>query len=265
MNGQFYEPKAPEMFNEQQAFGLGPELWPEETEPELFCEDGHLSDAGLRALIGGQLDELGRLEAAEHLGFCSACLERYTQLLTADALQKPEKDLAPAVARRLRQKTVRINLRRYAAAAAAAAVALTLWGSGIFQQMTPQGDELLRPQPAAEPVRIEVPGAGVSGFVNGVLGAAGEFCGGLFSRETRPAAPDERQPQPAGEETPQDTRRPDAAGAGDAQNAQRPDAASRPGAGGDERTSDGRQHARGADALSQKPERTPATAMRGEE
>ena len=34
---------------------------------ELFREDGCLSDEGLHALTTGQLDELGRLEAAEHL------------------------------------------------------------------------------------------------------------------------------------------------------------------------------------------------------
>lgn len=256
MNEQFYEPKAPGMFDEQRAFGGEAGFWPKETEPELFCEDGHLSDAGLQALISGRLDELGRLEAAEHLGFCSACLERYTRLLTADALQAPKADLAPAVASRLRKKTVRINLRRYAAAAVAAAVALTLWGSGIFQQITPQGDELLRPQPAAEPVRMEVPGAGVSGFVNGVLDAAGEFCGGLFSREQHPAAPAERPPETPQPETVEDEN---------PQNTRGQDAASRPAAGGDHRTGDGRQLARWADSLSQTPERTPATAMRGEE
>lgn len=252
MKGQFYEPEA---FDKRQAFGGEPETFWEERGPELFCEDGHFSEAGLQTLVSGRLDELGRLEAAEHLGFCPACLERYTRLLTADLLQAPEADLAPAVAWRLRKKTMRINLRRYAAAAAAAAVALTLWGSGIFQQMTPQGDELLRPQFAAEPVRAEAPGAGVSGFVNGVLGAAGEFCGGLLGRETRPAAPVQRQPE---------VSQPDAAEDENPQNTRRPDTSSRPAADEDHRASDGRQQARWADSLSQKPERTPATAMRGE-
>ena len=35
---------------------------------ELFREDGCLTDEGLQALIDGQLDELGRLEAAEQIG-----------------------------------------------------------------------------------------------------------------------------------------------------------------------------------------------------
>lgn len=37
---------------------------------ELFLQTGHLSDEGLQALIDGMLDEMQRLEAAEHLSFC---------------------------------------------------------------------------------------------------------------------------------------------------------------------------------------------------
>ena len=56
---------------------------------ELFREDGCMTDAGFRAMMDGQLDELGRLEAAEHLSYCDQCMDRYTALLTADALEKP--------------------------------------------------------------------------------------------------------------------------------------------------------------------------------
>ena len=37
---------------------------------ELFDQNGCLTEEGLHAVIGGQLDELGRLEAAEHLSYC---------------------------------------------------------------------------------------------------------------------------------------------------------------------------------------------------
>ena len=40
---------------------------------ELFREDGCMTDAGFRAMMDGQLDELGRLEAAEHLSYCDQC------------------------------------------------------------------------------------------------------------------------------------------------------------------------------------------------
>ena len=56
---------------------------------ELFREDGCMTDAGFRAMMDGQLDELGRLEAAEHLSYCDQCMDRYTALLTADALETP--------------------------------------------------------------------------------------------------------------------------------------------------------------------------------
>ena len=41
---------------------------------KLFDAEGHLTDEGLYALKDGTLDDLGALEAAEHLSFCdSAC------------------------------------------------------------------------------------------------------------------------------------------------------------------------------------------------
>ena len=47
----------------------------------LFDAEGHLTDEGLHALQDGRLDELGSLEAAEHLTFCDYCLARYTALI----------------------------------------------------------------------------------------------------------------------------------------------------------------------------------------
>lgn len=48
---------------------------------ELFDVKGCLSEEGLQALVGGQLDETQRLEAAEHLAYCDRCMDRYTALL----------------------------------------------------------------------------------------------------------------------------------------------------------------------------------------
>lgn len=62
---------------------------------ELFDKNGCLTDEGLQALQAGGLDELGRLETAEHLAYCDKCMDRYTALLTADALDtgsQPEPD-----------------------------------------------------------------------------------------------------------------------------------------------------------------------------
>ena len=99
---------------------------------ELFLQNGHLSDEGLQALIDGTLDELQRLEAAEHLSFCDECLTRYTALLTGDVLEEPEQDVTLPVMRRLRRRAVKIAWNRYAAAAAAVVITAGLWYSGVF-------------------------------------------------------------------------------------------------------------------------------------
>lgn len=62
---------------------------------ELFYENGHLTPEGLNALVDGQLDEMARLEAAEHLSFCDECLVRYTALVEQAPLAAPETPLAP--------------------------------------------------------------------------------------------------------------------------------------------------------------------------
>ena len=97
---------------------------------ELFREDGCLSDEGLSAIVEGRLDELGRLEAAEHLAYCDLCLQRYTDALAGTELLTPERSCQENLWRRIRARAARLFLNRYAAAAAAVALALTmLWGS----------------------------------------------------------------------------------------------------------------------------------------
>ena len=76
---------------------------------ELFNKEGHLTDEGLRAVVDGTLDEMGRLEASEHLSFCDSCLVRYTELLADDTLLVPETPLTPTVLARVRRRAVRIR------------------------------------------------------------------------------------------------------------------------------------------------------------
>lgn len=64
---------------------------------ELFDAKGCLSEEGLQALVGGQLDETQRLEAAEHLAYCDRCMDRYTTLLTDDVLEQPPRSARGAV------------------------------------------------------------------------------------------------------------------------------------------------------------------------
>ena len=88
---------------------------------ELFNKEGHLTDEGLRAVVDGTLDEMGRLEASEHLSFCDSCLVRYTELLADDTLLVPEMPLTPTVLARVRRRAVRVFFNRYTRVAAVAA------------------------------------------------------------------------------------------------------------------------------------------------
>ena len=90
---------------------------------ELFREDGCLSDEGLYALTAGQLDELGRLEAAEHLAYCDKCTDRYTALLTADALTDPPRDVRRTVMSTIWVRLMQSTYGRAAVAGVAAVLA----------------------------------------------------------------------------------------------------------------------------------------------
>ena len=100
---------------------------------DVFRNDGHLSDGALESLIhnGEALDDLTRLEAAEHLAFCDQCLQRYTDLLAGTELLIPANSCQDRLWPRIRFRAIRLLTSRYATAAAAVALALTLlWGSG---------------------------------------------------------------------------------------------------------------------------------------
>ena len=98
---------------------------------ERFRADGHLTNEALTALVrDGSLDELARLEIAEHLSFCDLCLQRYTDLLCGAELLEPERSCQKTLWARVRTRTLRLVTSRYATAAAAVALALTvLWSS----------------------------------------------------------------------------------------------------------------------------------------
>ena len=101
---------------------------------DIFREDGHLRESALQALAkNSPLDELSRLEAAEHLAWCDLCLQRYTDTLSEALLLLPGHSCAESVWRRIRTKTLRMLTNRYATAAAAVVLALTVvWGSRNF-------------------------------------------------------------------------------------------------------------------------------------
>lgn len=100
----------------------------------LFDAEGHLTDEGLHALQDGRLDELGSLEAAEHLTFCDYCLARYTALIESapEKLKQPMRDLIPQVQALMRLRSFRIMTNRYVSTAAAVMLAFALWRFGLF-------------------------------------------------------------------------------------------------------------------------------------
>ena len=109
---------------------------------ELFREDGCLTDEGLLAVTKGGLDELGRLETAEHLSYCDRCMDRYTALLTADALETPPKPLRGAVMSNIWVRLMQNTWGRAAVAAVAAVLALTMWRAGTLEQILHTGQQL---------------------------------------------------------------------------------------------------------------------------
>ncbi len=124
---------------------------------ELFRESGCLTDEGLQAVVDGTLDEMQRMEAAEHLSFCDECLVRYTQLLTDDVLIAPDETLVPSVMKRVKSKAAQIFFNRYTRVAAAVALAMVLWSIGTFDHFIPaeKGRQPNIPeQPTAPPVAV---------------------------------------------------------------------------------------------------------------
>lgn len=117
---------------------------------ELFDEKGCLTDEGLHALTAGGLTELQRLEAAEHLAYCDACLERYTALLTPQTLETPRHSVAAPVIRSVWVRVMQSTYGRAAVAAVAAVLALTFWTTGSFRAPDWQSTELQKQQSAAQ-------------------------------------------------------------------------------------------------------------------
>lgn len=101
---------------------------------KLFDAEGHLTDEGLYAIKDGTLDDLGALEAAEHLSFCDYCLLRYTAMIDAapDCMKQPMRDLIPQVQSLMRLRSFRIMTNRYVSTAAAVMLAFALWRFGFF-------------------------------------------------------------------------------------------------------------------------------------
>ena len=160
---------------------------------ELFDQNGCLTEEGLHAVIGGQLDELGRLEAAEHLSYCDKCMDRYTALLTADVLEEPPRSARGAVMGTIWVRLMQDTWGRAAVAAVAAVLALTLWRSGTVTQILEGTRDLktwmpstsqTQPEQLGKPVQDKEPAPTLSQKLTGTLDSL------LFGKNESAAEPD---------------------------------------------------------------------------
>ena len=134
-------------------------LWQE----DLFQEDGHLTDRTLLVFAHGEkdgspveFDELQRLEIAEHLSFCDACILRYTELMTEEApLLAPSELTAAAVIRDLEKRERQSSLSKWTSMVAAAGFAIFFWVAGVFSPNLADLD---------------------MGFLTGIVNGATAFC-----------------------------------------------------------------------------------------
>lgn len=155
----------------------------------LFDADGHLTDDGLYALKDGTLDDLGALEAAEHLSFCDYCLLRYTALIDAApaCLQQPMRDLIPQVQNLMRLRRFRIMTNRYVSAAAAVILCFMLWGFTSFGASQRMAQHTVQPQ---------APRASFGQWVNAAVGDFYDSLDDVFTQFTEAAGNGLAQLQP---------------------------------------------------------------------
>lgn len=157
----------------------------------LFNDEGHLTKEGLEALVGEQLDEMGRLEAAEHLEFCMPCMELYLEALSGVELKQPEEPVPAQVKKRIRRKGIRVAFSRYATVAAAACLVAALWGSGFFASIykAPEAQRERQQQMQQEALETAQEPGGTSGFVSETARWLASGVGEIFDSMRQPGQP----------------------------------------------------------------------------
>ncbi len=106
---------------------------------DFFSEDGHLTNAGLRALTEETAAELARLEISEHLAYCTPCADRYVHLLEEGPLL--ESVAFTKAQRQITRQKLRITLGRCATVGTAACLAVFLYFSSSYIEL-PTSQEL---------------------------------------------------------------------------------------------------------------------------
>ncbi len=99
----------------------------------LFDANGHVTDAALAALVENALCEAQRLQLAEHLTECDACLLRMTALQMPQ--QQPQRPLVEQALQQLQKRRTVEFIRRCGIAAAAACFMLFSWRMDLFEKL----------------------------------------------------------------------------------------------------------------------------------
>ena len=89
-------------------------------------------------------------EAAEHLAYCDKCTDRYTALLTADALSDPPRSVRRTVMGTIWVRLMQSTCGRAAVAGVAAVLALTIWRTGALTFVTDHSRDLQALLPAVQ-------------------------------------------------------------------------------------------------------------------
>lgn len=110
---------------------------------EFFSEDGHLTDFAFDSFINDNIEELHRLEFAEHTSFCDECLLKYMDLLDNSKLISPPEIMEHNIMLKITNNTRRVKLNQYFSMALAACFAMTFWVTGVFTLPNSTNNKLL--------------------------------------------------------------------------------------------------------------------------
>lgn len=99
---------------------------------ELFDNDGHLTDIAFMLLDSNKLDDLQRLEIAEHNSFCDECLDRYIGYVEKSELMIPSELMKKKINNKIFVNNKKICLNQYISVAIAACFTMIFWITGAF-------------------------------------------------------------------------------------------------------------------------------------
>lgn len=99
---------------------------------ELFDKEGHLTDTAFVLLDNNKLDDLQRLEIAEHNSFCDKCLDRYISYVEKSELMTPSELMKKKIENKIFVINKKLCLNQYISIAIAACFTMLFWVTGAF-------------------------------------------------------------------------------------------------------------------------------------